>query len=93
MISEELPSTLGLRESVGRVVVLRIPHVFEKSCQSFQASQHSQHESLTMGGDVRPTAEDGPPDPEGTDPQGQDKRNGSRGGRAMHKLAIPAAEA
>ena len=32
-----------------------------------------------MGRDVRPTAEDGPPDPEGADPQGQDKRDGSRG--------------
>ena len=39
---------------------------------------------LTMGRDVRPTAEDGPPDPEGTDLQGQDERDGSRGGRVMH---------
>ena len=36
-----------------------------------------------MGRDVRPTAEDGPPDPEGADPQGQDKRDGSRGGHAQ----------
>ena len=48
---------------------------------------------LTMGRDVRPTAGDGPPDPEGADPQGQDKRDGSRGGRAMHKLKILATEA
>ena len=46
-----------------------------------------------MGRDVRPTAEDGPPDPEGADPQGQDKRDGSRGGRAMHELKILATEA
>ena len=48
---------------------------------------------LTMGRDVRPTAEDGPPDPEGADSQGQDKRDGSRGGRAMHKLKILDTEA
>ena len=38
-----------------------------------------------MGRDASSTAEDGPPDPEGADPQGQDKRDGSRDGRAIQQ--------